>query len=101
MDPRDSDAGGQGTQPYRFDEIVVDPAAHAVLRAGAVQPLEPKAFAVLLALLRHPGELVGRDELLDQVAACSTRGHGIRIKVGTGFVERNGDTLAFRPSSVG
>ena len=67
MDPRDSDAGGQGTQPYRFDEIVVDPAAHAVLRAGAAQPLEPKAFAVLLALLRHPGELVGRDELLDQV----------------------------------
>lgn len=67
MDPRDSDAGGQGTQPYRFDEIVVDPAAHAVLRAGVVQPLEPKAFAVLLALLRHPGELVGRDELLDQV----------------------------------
>ena len=67
MDPRDSDAGGQGTQPYRFDEIVVDPAAHTVLRAGAAQPLEPKAFAVLLALLRHPGELVGRDELLDQV----------------------------------
>lgn len=67
MDPRDSDAGGQGTQPFRFDEIVVDPAAHAVLRAGVVQPLEPKAFAVLLALLRHPGELVGRDDLLDQV----------------------------------
>ncbi len=67
MDPKDSDAGGQGTQPYRFDEIVVDPAAHLVLRAGVVQPLEPKAFAVLLALLRHGGELVGRDDLLDQV----------------------------------
>jgi tRNA(Ile)-lysidine synthase len=37
------------------------------------------------------------EELLDQLAACSTRGHHIRIKVGSGFVERNGDVLGFRP----
>jgi tRNA(Ile)-lysidine synthase len=35
------------------------------------------------------------DELLDQVAACATRGHDIRIKVGTGFVRRQGERLAF------
>jgi tRNA(Ile)-lysidine synthase len=35
------------------------------------------------------------EELLDQVAACVTRGHRIRIKVGTGFVERQGERLAF------
>jgi tRNA(Ile)-lysidine synthase len=34
-------------------------------------------------------------ELLDQVAACATRGHDIRIKVGTGFVQRQGERLAF------
>lgn len=67
MEPRNSDAGGEGGPPYRFDEIVVDPAAHTVLRAGVPQPLEPKAFAVLLALLHHPGELIGRDDLLDAV----------------------------------
>lgn len=38
------------------------------------------------------------DELLDQVAACSTRGHGIELRVGTGFVVREGHRLAFRPS---
>lgn len=37
------------------------------------------------------------DELLDQVGACATRGHDIRIKVGTGFVERDGERLRFRP----
>jgi tRNA(Ile)-lysidine synthase len=37
------------------------------------------------------------DELLDQVADCRTRGHGIRIKVGKGFVERQGERLAYRP----
>ena len=32
-------------------------------------------------------------ELLDQIAACTTRGHKIRIKVGAGFVERRGAVL--------
>lgn len=34
-------------------------------------------------------------ELLDQVAACTTRGHKIHIKVGSGFVERRGILLAW------
>jgi tRNA(Ile)-lysidine synthase len=36
------------------------------------------------------------DELLDQIADCTTRGHQIRIKVGAGFVERQGERLAYR-----
>jgi TolB-like protein/DNA-binding winged helix-turn-helix (wHTH) protein/tetratricopeptide (TPR) repeat protein len=63
----ESGARGGGATPYRFDDIVVDPAAHSLLRAGVSQPLEPKAFAVLLALLQRPGELIGRDDLLDLV----------------------------------
>jgi tRNA(Ile)-lysidine synthase len=35
------------------------------------------------------------EELLDQVADCKTRGHQIRIKVGNGFVERQGERLAY------
>lgn len=38
------------------------------------------------------------EELLDQVADCTTRGHRIRIKVGTGFVERQGERLRYDPS---
>lgn len=34
-------------------------------------------------------------ELLDQVAACTTRGHQIRLKVGTGFVLRQGAALGW------
>lgn len=37
-------------------------------------------------------------ELLSQVAACTTRGHGIRIKVGRGFVVRDGPQLQFTGS---
>lgn len=32
-------------------------------------------------------------ELLDQIEACTTRGHRIRIKVGAGFAERRGEVL--------
>lgn len=34
-------------------------------------------------------------ELLDQIAACTTRGHRIRIKVGRGFAVREGDALGW------
>jgi len=34
-------------------------------------------------------------ELLDQVGACTTRGHRIQLKVGTGFVERRADVLTW------
>jgi tRNA(Ile)-lysidine synthase len=34
-------------------------------------------------------------ELLDQVVACTTRGHRLHLKVGQGFVERDGVGLIF------
>src|SRR5690606_36490213 len=60
---RDDGTAGQ----YRFGDVVVDAPAHTLSRDGAPQQLEPKAFAVLLALLQRPGELVARDDLLDLV----------------------------------
>src|SRR3546814_11897158 len=55
------------TGHYRFGDIVVDAPAHTLVRAGALQQIEPKTFAVLMALLRRPGALLERDELLDLV----------------------------------
>ncbi len=37
-------------------------------------------------------------ECLDQIAACTTRGHRIRLKVATGFLEREGTVLRYHPS---
>ncbi|HET6431012.1 winged helix-turn-helix domain-containing protein [Dyella sp.] len=67
MNPLPSGAGSQGTQPFEFDDVLVDPAARILVRGGVERPLEPKAFTVLLVLLQRRGELVGRDELLDAV----------------------------------
>jgi len=53
--------------PLAFDDVVIDFAAHRVVRGGIKQPLEPKAFAVLVVLAGEPGRAFSRDELLDAV----------------------------------
>lgn len=50
-----------------FDDVVIDLAGRRLLRAGEVQPLEPKAFAVLVLLAGSPGHAFGRDQILDAV----------------------------------
>jgi tRNA(Ile)-lysidine synthase len=37
-------------------------------------------------------------ELLDQIAACTTRGHRMRLKVGAGLVLRRGDAIDWQPA---
>ncbi|MCA0394216.1 MAG: tetratricopeptide repeat protein [Proteobacteria bacterium] len=61
------DTGASRLGLYRFDDIEVDAVAHTLKRGGEPRAVEPKAFAVLLALLQRPGALIGRDELLDAV----------------------------------
>ncbi|HET7844706.1 MAG TPA: winged helix-turn-helix domain-containing protein [Xanthomonadales bacterium] len=52
---------------FRFADVRVDTRGHRVLRAGVPVALEPKAYAVLVELLRRPGEAIARDDLLDAV----------------------------------
>jgi TolB-like protein/DNA-binding winged helix-turn-helix (wHTH) protein/Tfp pilus assembly protein PilF len=58
---------GQSRESYRFGDVEVDVRRHRLLRGGNEVALEPKAYAVLLELLRHAGGVVGRDALLDTV----------------------------------
>lgn len=62
-----TNAGTQGAERYRFGDIVVDAVAYTISRNGQSVAVEPKAFSVLLVLLRRAGQLVSRDELLDAV----------------------------------
>ena len=47
--------------------IAIDVAGRRLLRDGAEQALEPKAFAVLALLAAAPGRVVTREEILDAV----------------------------------
>ncbi len=50
-----------------FGPYTLDPAAVQLRCQGQVVTLRPKAYAVLLALLRRPGEMVSKEDLLDGV----------------------------------
>jgi DNA-binding winged helix-turn-helix (wHTH) protein len=58
-----------GTEPLRlrFDSFELDEANARLTRDGRPLALPPKAFDVLCALARRPGQLVTKTELLDAV----------------------------------
>jgi DNA-binding winged helix-turn-helix (wHTH) protein/tetratricopeptide (TPR) repeat protein len=52
---------------YRFDDFELDTDAHALRRGGQLLPLQPKVLDVLRYLIEHPGRLVTKTELLEQL----------------------------------
>jgi DNA-binding response OmpR family regulator len=64
-------ASANGGAPHagvlRFGDVVVDTAARTVTRAGEPCALTPKAYELLLALVRRNGAVASRIELLREV----------------------------------
>src|SRR5579863_9351034 len=52
---------------FRFSDVEVREREFTVLKAGEIVPVEPKAFRVLLILLRNPQKLIAKEELLNAV----------------------------------
>jgi DNA-binding response OmpR family regulator len=53
--------------PTRVGDVEVDLAGHRVLRDGEELPLKPKAFELLAFLVRNPGQVFTREQLLTHV----------------------------------
>ena len=54
-------------ETLQFAEVAVDVAAHRVTRAGKPIHLGPTEFRLLVYLMRHPGRVFSREQLLDAV----------------------------------
>src|SRR5271156_5135093 len=52
---------------FNFADVEVREREFSIVKAGELLPVEPKAFRVLLFLLRNPHRLIAKDELLDAV----------------------------------
>jgi Tol biopolymer transport system component/DNA-binding winged helix-turn-helix (wHTH) protein len=52
---------------FKFGEFEVREEEFLLIRGGEAVPVEPKVFRVLLYLLRNPGRLVKKDEILNAV----------------------------------
>jgi Tol biopolymer transport system component/DNA-binding winged helix-turn-helix (wHTH) protein len=55
------------THFYAFDSFIVDAGKSVLLREGQSVPLTPKAFEILLVLVRNPGRVLKKEELLEEV----------------------------------
>src|SRR6478609_12189194 len=52
---------------FRFADLEVREREFSLIKSGEALPVEPKAFRVLLMLLRNPQKLITKEELLDAV----------------------------------
>jgi DNA-binding response OmpR family regulator len=64
---RTEQAAAEGPATVGLGDLTVDLAGHRVLRDGIVVPLKPKVFELLAFLLRHPGQVFSREQLLENV----------------------------------
>jgi two-component system, OmpR family, response regulator QseB len=58
---------GRGTPEVSYGALTLDPVNRIVHFRGEEVPLSAREFALLEVLMRHPGELVTRERLLDSV----------------------------------
>jgi len=52
---------------YQFDDLLVDPTAFRLFKAGKPVHIEPKALQILILLLQRPETLVTKQELLSEI----------------------------------
>ncbi len=58
---------GPAAQTIDLGAVKVDLAGHRLLRDGQPLPIKPKAFELLAFLIRHPGQVFSREQLLERV----------------------------------
>ncbi|MDB4874790.1 MAG: response regulator receiver [Gemmatimonadetes bacterium] len=61
------DSGDGKPQTLAFGDVTVDMGSRSVTRAGHTVPLTPKAYELLLALVRRDGVVASRADLLKEV----------------------------------
>lgn len=52
---------------YQFSDCVLDSEAFSLMRGGEAVPVEPQVFDLLLTLVRKPGVVLTRDDLIEAV----------------------------------
>jgi two-component system response regulator MprA len=58
---------GDGGEPLVYADLVLDPATREVQRGGTPIELTAREYELLLLLLRHPRQVLTREQILEQV----------------------------------
>lgn len=79
-------------QTYSFNQLEIEPSSHLVTLEGEVVNLSPKEFELLLLLVQNLGQVISREQLLNQVwgyeyfggeRTVDTHINRLRIKLGS------------------
>ena len=84
---RDDGGAGPGDDaPLRLGPLVIDLAGRSVIRDGSPEeiPLTRTEFDLLVDLARHPGQVLGRDTLLDRIWGYDYLGDSRLVDVAIG-----------------
>ena len=66
-----TDQGVRGDEVFAVGDVLVDVGNRLLTRSGAVVPLPPKTFELLVTLVRRAPGVVTRQELLDYRVAAT------------------------------
>jgi two-component system OmpR family response regulator len=78
-------------QPLELGDLTLDIISRTCRRGDAEIPLSPREFALLEALLRHAGEVISKQELLDRVWGEDFEGDPNVVEVYVGYLRRKID----------
>ena len=96
--------GGRAQAAIEHGEVVLDPATREVRRNGEPVALSPREFALLQALLEHPGRILSRAQLEERLYGwgeeiesnvVEVHLHTLRRKLGADFI-RNVRGVGYR-----
>jgi DNA-binding response OmpR family regulator len=80
--------GADGGAPRTVGDVVVDPRRHVATRAGRELDLTRREFDLLETFARHPGQVLSRDQLLEQVWGYATAVETNVVDVFVGYLRR-------------
>ena len=78
-------------QPLEIGDLVLEPVSRRVRRGEVDIALSPREFALLEALMRHPGEIVSKADLLERVWGEDFEGDPNVVEVYIGYLRRKVD----------
>jgi DNA-binding response OmpR family regulator len=95
---RERSSATDSAEPVSLGKVTVDLAGHRLMRGTEVRPLKPKAFELLAFLLRNPGQVFSREQLLSEVWGYDFAGETRTVDVHVHWLRREIETDPANPA---
>ena len=85
-------------EPVSLGKVTVDLAGHRLMRGTEIRPIKPRAFELLAFLLRNPGQVFSREQLLSEVWGYDFAGETRTVDVHVHWLRREIETDPANPA---